>query len=180
MQPHSLSRFRVEPKQSGGSIHAGGLRVGVHGPILRNVVPHNEDRRLVRRILHDVFLLGHSHKEPGTLPSVIFSSVWWDDNTLSRWQMASSRKASMWSPRIRGSDSGWIRHDLSTTIDNRTAWSCVCPAGAASRMMARASGKAGSIFRPVMTAMLYPDDRKSTVVSWRLYRWAAMMLTPSA
>jgi hypothetical protein len=56
-----------------------------------------------------------------------------------------------------GSDSGWIRHDLSTMIDKRAASSWVCPAGAASSVAAKASGKAGSTCRALMTAMIYPN-----------------------
>jgi len=37
---------------------------------------NNEDRRLVTRILNNVFLLGNPHKEAGALASRIFSSIW--------------------------------------------------------------------------------------------------------
>ena len=42
-----------------------GCGFGVHLPILRDVVPDDENGNLVGRILHDVFLLGHPDKEAG-------------------------------------------------------------------------------------------------------------------
>ena len=48
-------------------MHASGLWIGVYRPILRNVVPYDEDGRLVSSILHNVFLLGNLDKEAGAL-----------------------------------------------------------------------------------------------------------------
>src|SRR5437899_1784351 len=57
MQPHSLSRFRIESKYSCRTIHARRLRVGVDDPTLRNVVADDEYGRFVGRILDDILLL---------------------------------------------------------------------------------------------------------------------------
>jgi hypothetical protein len=53
------------------------LRVGVHLPVLRDVLPDDENGNLVGRILHDVFLLDHPDKEPGalTLRDLLFDMV---------------------------------------------------------------------------------------------------------
>jgi hypothetical protein len=67
VQPHSLCWVRVYAIHGCCPVHAGGLRVGVHCPILRNVVPDDEHGRFVRRILHNVFLLVNLDKETGTL-----------------------------------------------------------------------------------------------------------------
>ena len=63
MQPHSLPRFGVYPKQSRSAVNAGGLRIGIDCPTLWKMVLDNEDGRLVRRILYDVFLFGHPYKD---------------------------------------------------------------------------------------------------------------------
>ena len=77
VQPHPLPRIRVYLKHGGCAIHAGGLRVRVHDPILRNIVADGEDSRLVGRILYHVFLLGNPDKETGalTLRDLLFDLV---------------------------------------------------------------------------------------------------------
>jgi hypothetical protein len=67
VQPHPFPRLSVNLENGCWAIHAGGLRVGVHNPILRHVVTDDEQGWLVGWVLDDVFLLGNPDKKPGTL-----------------------------------------------------------------------------------------------------------------
>lgn len=67
VQSHSLPRFRVQLKHCRRAIHAAWLGVGVHDPILRNLVVDDEHGRFVGGILHHIFLLGDTNKVARTL-----------------------------------------------------------------------------------------------------------------
>jgi len=62
-----LPRFRVYLEYSRAIFNADRLRLGVHSPVLWNVVTDDEHNGLVGYILHEVFLLGYMDQEAGTL-----------------------------------------------------------------------------------------------------------------
>lgn len=63
VQSYPLPRFRVYLKHCHGVLDAGGLGVGIHGPIVGNILANDEKGGLIGWILQDVFPLRHPNKE---------------------------------------------------------------------------------------------------------------------